>query len=309
MLFSRVLITGANGLVGQALTSRLCRFPDYDVLATGLDESAKYTGGSCGYTTLDITSPSDIKHVFQDFTPTVLINCAGLTRPDLCEQDRNTCWAVNAEAVKCLAKQCLQHGTRLIQLSTDFVFDGKKTHYAENDRPHPLNYYGKSKLAAENVVRDAGLDNWALIRTALVFGTGINLSRTNIALWVIDHLLQGKSIEVVRDQWRTPTYAPDLADGIEKVIRLGKTGIFHVSGNEYMTVYDFARIVVEVLPLDERLLTATDGDGLSELARRPKRTGLVILKAETELGFKPQAIKDALYDLGLRLGMVVASSL
>src|SRR5690606_30105480 len=117
---------------------------------------------------------------------------------------------------------------RLIQVSTDFVFDGANGPYREDARPHPISFYGKSKLAAENAVRGAGLDQWAIARTVLVYGAGNELSRSNIALWVIDKLSKGEPIHVVTDQWRTPTYAPDLAAGLERLVRFNKGGIYHL---------------------------------------------------------------------------------
>src|SRR5690606_17884513 len=181
MLFKRVLITGANGLVGQELVRVLSGYPEYDVLATARDDAPRYGHASCGYAPLDVTDPSDVRHLFQDFAPSVVINCAAMTQADQCEADREACWRVNVEAVEHLARFCLASGARLIQVSTDFVFDGANGPYREDARPHPISFYGKSKLAAENAVRGAGLDQWAIARTVLVYGAGNELSRSNIA--------------------------------------------------------------------------------------------------------------------------------
>ncbi|MDX1741549.1 MAG: dTDP-4-dehydrorhamnose reductase [Rhodothermales bacterium] len=283
MLFNRVLITGANGMLGQALVTRLSRFPEYDLLATGRDPTPRFKGGSGGYVPLDICDYEAVKAVFADFAPGVVINCAAMTAVDACEEDRERCWRVNVDAVEHLAKCCLASGSRLIQISTDFVFDGENGPYREQDRPAPVNFYGKSKLAAENFVRGAGLDRWAIVRTVLVYGTGEQLGRSNIALWVADRLSAGEKIRVVTDQLRTPTYVDDLADGVERVVRFGKSGVFHVSGREIMSVYDFARSVATVFDLDPSLIEPTDGTAFRQPAQRPPRTGFIILKAETEL--------------------------
>src|SRR5690606_28242711 len=150
----------------------------------------------------------------------------------------------------------------------------------------PVNFYAKSKLAAENTVRGSGVENWAIARTVLVYGTGENLNRRNIALWVIDSLSNGKEISVVTDQWRTPTYAPDLANGIERIVRYEKKGIDHQSGREILSIYDFACTIAEVFDLDATLSKPTDGTRFTQTAARPPRTGFILLKAETELGFK-----------------------
>lgn len=308
MLYQRVLITGAGGLLGQALVALMSRHADYDVLATGRDTKPCFDGGSGGYALLDITSPPDVRRLFEDFTPDVVVNCAAMTVVDQCEDEREACWRTNVDGVETLAKQCHATGARLVQVSTDFVFDGQDGPYDERARPNPVNFYGKSKLAGENAARGAGLNRWAIARTILLFGTAEGLSRSNFVLWIIDRLSQGEPIHVVTDQWRTPTYAPDLAAGIEKVVRYGKHGIYHLSGREGLSVYDFARLIAETFDFDASLIHPTDGSRFQQRAPRPPRTGFITLKAETELGYRPLALQDALRHLGHRLGLPVATS-
>jgi dTDP-4-dehydrorhamnose reductase len=303
MLFQRVLITGANGLLGQELVAQMSQYPEYDVLATARDPAPRFSGGSCGYAPLDLVAYDDVRRLFQDFTPDVVINCAAMTQVDACEVQREACWKVNAEAVEHLARQCHAVGARLVQVSTDFIFDGKNGPYSEGARPEPLNFYGKSKLAAENATREAGLAKWAIARTVLVYGTAENLGRSNIVLWIIEQLSRGEPVDVVCDQWRTPTYVPDLAAGLERIVRFGKTGVFHLSGREFLSVYEFARIVARTYDLDVSLVRPTDASRFQQPAARPPRTGFIILKAETELGYKPRSIDQALRHLAPRLGL------
>ncbi|MEX0599048.1 MAG: dTDP-4-dehydrorhamnose reductase, partial [Rhodothermales bacterium] len=298
MLYKRVLITGANGLLGQELVRLMSTYPEYDVLATARDPAPRFQDASCGYAPLDVTSVEDVRNVFEDFTPTVVVNAAAMTQVDVCETERDACWAVNAEAVEHLARQCHNVGAHLIQVSTDFVFDGEDGPYREDARPDPVNFYGKSKQAAENAARGAGLDRWSVARTVLVYGTGHDLKRSNFALWVLEKLSAGEPIHVVTDQWRTPTYAPDLASGIERIVRYGKSGVFHLSGRELMSVYQFASTIADVFDLDAGLLRRTDGSEFTQTATRPPKTGFIILKAETELGFKPRSVTQALRHLG-----------
>ncbi|MEM1094977.1 MAG: dTDP-4-dehydrorhamnose reductase [Bacteroidota bacterium] len=301
MLYQRVLITGANGLLGQALVRWMSRFAHYDILATARDDRPRFASGSCGYVPFDITDAEQRRRLFLDFTPDVVINCAAMTQVDACETEREVCWQINVDAVAGLAQQCLHHGSKLIQVSTDFVFDGEDGPYAEEARPKPVNYYGRSKLGGENAVRGAGLDQWGIARTVLVFGLTEGITRSNIVLWVVDKLSKGEAIHVVTDQWRTPTYAPVLAEGIERMVRFGKFDTYHLSGREYLSVYDFALLIADVFELDASLIHPTDGSRFQQPARRPANTGFITLKAETELGFRPPSLRDSLIDLRRRL--------
>ena len=307
MLYHRVLITGANGLLGQALVTRMSQRPEYDVLATARDAAPRFTGGSCGYAPLDVTRPDDVHHLFQDFAPSVVVNAAARTQVDHCETEREACWQTNAEAVETLARECEQTGARLVQLSTDFVFDGTGGPYREDARPNPVNFYGRSKLAGENAARGAGMDKWVVARTVLVYGTGEDLGRSNIVLWIAKELSAGRPIHLVTDQFRSPTYVVDLAAGVERLVRYEKTGLFHLSGREQLSVYDFGRAVAEAFEFDASLIRPTTSEALDQEADRPPRTGFVILKAETELGYRPRPLPQALRHLGVRLDLPVAN--
>ncbi len=306
-LYQRILLTGANGLVGQALVERLSSIPEIDLLATGRDAGPRYAEGSCGYTPLDITDAEAVRRLFVDFAPGVVINCAAITKVEAGEADRERCWEVNVDAVAALAKACKAQGARLVHLSTDFVFDGSAGPYDERARPDPINYYGRSKWASENAVRAAGLRRWMIVRTALGYGTGHNLTRSNFGLWLIDRLQRGEVTEVCTDQIRTPTYIPDLADGIAHAVQRNRTGLYHIAGREVISVFDFARTIAEHFDLDARLLVPTTTAELHPDAPRPLRTGLLILKAETELGYKPRSLPQALTHFGQRLGLPVAT--
>ncbi len=303
MLFQRILITGANGLLGQHLVHKLGQVPGNDVLATGLQDSPRYAGGSCGYTPLDITNPEQLRAVFEDFTPDVVINAAAMTAVDACESDRDACWKINVDAVETLARLSRTHGTRLVQLSTDFVFDGEAGPYTENDRPHPISYYGKSKLAAENHVRKSGLTNWAIVRTVLVYGMAENLSRSNIVLWLLDKFSRDETVHMVTDHIRTPTYVVDLADAMERMVRFRRSGVYNLSGGELMSVYDLALETARVFGYRAELVQPTDSRTFSQTAPRPPRSGFIILKAQSELGWQPRTLSQGLAHLGVTLGL------
>jgi dTDP-4-dehydrorhamnose reductase len=302
MTFQRVLITGANGLLGQELIRVLSLNPKLDVLATGREDTPLFEQASVGYTSMDLTDSGRVRQVIEDFGPHVVVNGAAMARVDLCETEREACWSVNVEAVENLVRLCRTHASRLIQISTDFIFDGKAGPYLEDDRPNPVNFYGKSKLAAENAVRQMNPEKWTIARTVLVYGTGRDLKRTNLGMWIINSLSEGNPIRVFRDQMRSPTYVADLADGIERIIRFGRHGVFHLSGREYLSLYDFAIAIAEELELDKSLISPVTCEELQLEAERPPNTGFIILRAETELGYHPRPLRMALKDLRRRIG-------
>lgn len=303
----RILITGANGLLGQALVHRLSSESEYDVLATARDKAPRFPSSLCEYTPMDVTAPDAVNAVFDDFEPTVVVNCAAMSDVTRCDENRNRAWAVNARAVKRLAKLCKEDRSRLIQVSSDFVFNGKRGPYDERARPDPVNYYGRTKLAAENALREVGLSDWTLVRTVLLYGTGRQLSRSNVVRWMIDQLSKNQKIHVVNDQWRTPTYVHDLADGIARIIDRKKSGIYHLSGRELVTIHELAETVATVFGFDASLIESVPSDYFDDAVERPSKTGFIILKAETELGYDPHPLDEGLRKLGREMGVEASS--
>ena len=303
-LSRRVLVTGANGLLGQTLTQHLHASSDYDVLATARDEAPRFDGDDIDYRPMDVTAPDAVTSVFEDFDPEVVVNCAAMSDVGTCDENRNDAWATNARAVKRLAKHCKTARARLVQVSTDFVFNGKRGPYDENGRPDPVNYYGRTKLAGENAIRSVGLSDWTIVRTVLLYGTAQQLSRSNVVLWMIEELSKGNTIHVVNDQWRTPTYVPDLADGIERVIDRDKDGIFHLSGREMVTIHELAETVADVFGFSPEPIDPVPSEYFDDPVDRPAKTGFIILKAETELNYDPHSLDEGLRALGRDLGVV-----
>ena len=177
----------------------------------------------------------------------------------------------------------------------------------EDDRPAPLNHYGRTKLAAENALRTSKLRRWAIVRTSLVFGLGENLARENLATLVARTLAEGRPFRAAADQWRNPTYAPDLAEGVGRLVRFGKEGVFHLAGREVVTPHEFARRAALAVGLDAALVRRATTAELHPGAPRPLKAGLVVLRAEAELGFRPRPLDDALAHLAGRLGLPVSA--
>ena len=306
MLYDQVLITGANGLLGQTLTQHLSASTNYEVTATARDDTPRFDA-ACDYIPMDVTTPDEVKEVLNTVDPDVVVNCAAVSDVAECEDDRNRAWAVNARAVRTLAKGCRERRAHIVQISSDFVFNGKRGPYDENGRPDPVNYYGRTKLASENALREFDFLDWTIVRTVLLYGTAQDLSRSNVVLWMIDQLSSGNTIHVVNDQWRTPTYVWDLADGIERVISRNQTGIYHISGREMVTIHELAETVADVFRLDPGLIDPVSSDYFDDAVARPSKTGFIILKAETELGYDPHDLETGLRALGRELDLAPSS--
>jgi dTDP-4-dehydrorhamnose reductase len=290
----KMLITGANGLLGQYLIAALEGSPAL-VLATGRGAKRfrEPVREGFSYRELDITDPAQVEEVVSGFRPDVLIHAAAMTAPDACELDPRQCREVNVVGTSHLVGAAERIGAFFLHLSTDFIFDGEAGPYREEDLPSPLNTYGQSKLEAEEVVRDSHLP-WAIVRTVLVYGNTFGATRTHFISWVRDNLVRGERIRVVSDQVRTPTYAGDLARGVLLVAGKKAEGVFHISGRELMTPYDMAMAACGQLGLDHRLMERVNASSFTQPARRPLRTGFVIGKAEKELGFAPLSFEEGL---------------
>ena len=245
------------------------------------------------YQSMDITNAEETMAVISAEKPEVVIHTAAMTNVDQCEQDKEGCWLQNVTAVENIVKACEANGSFLLHLSTDFIFDGENGPYTEAATANPISYYGESKLAAENVVMKSRV-NWAIARTVLVYGVAFDMSRSNIILWVKKSLEEGKTINVVNDQWRTPTLAEDLAMGCYLIAQKKATGIFNISGSDLLNPYQMALATADYFGLDKSLINETDGSKFSQPARRPPKTGFIIDKARKELGYKPHSFAEGI---------------
>jgi dTDP-4-dehydrorhamnose reductase len=287
----RILICGANGLLGQRLSLMLSTQNDYEVLNTSVERSFVYDKNLFDYNQLDITNRSDVKSLLSSFQPNVILNAAAATNVDWCESNREEAWKINVTAVENLAEAARKVDAHLLHVSTDYIFDGKNGPYDETAKPNPLGYYGKTKLASENAIRSAAIRH-TIMRTMVLYGSGIGV-KANFALWVINSLKAGKQITVVDDQIGSPTFVGDLAMALIKAFELNREGMYHVGGNQ-VSRYDFAMQAAEVFGLDATLIKRIKTSDLAQAAPRPMISGFITLKAETQLGMHFLTVKEGL---------------
>lgn len=232
-----LLILGAAGQLGQALLARFEAWPAWR--SVGLDQDQ-----------LDITDPDAVRAAVREIRPDWVINCAARTHVDGCETDPSS-HRINAEAVAWLAEACDTAGAGLVQISTDYVFDGRSSRpYREEDPAGPLNFYARSKLAAEENARRCR--RHLITRTAWLYGPG----GRNFVRTILNRAAEGSSIRVVHDQIGSPSYAPDMAECIGRLLAAGAEGVFHIVNAGQASWYELAReairlagINVDVIPI------------------------------------------------------------
>jgi dTDP-4-dehydrorhamnose reductase len=289
----KVLITGSNGLLGQKLLDLYLTIEDIELIATARGENRYPRKEGYTYTSLDITNEKEVQHVIAQHAPDCIINTAAMTNVDSCETDKEGCDKLNVDAVAYLIAAANTLGAHLIHLSTDFIFDGKKGPYKEDDEANPLSYYGHSKLLAENMVREY-CTKWSIARTVLVYGVVNDMSRSNIVLWAKGALEKGQPINVVDDQFRTPTLAEDLAKGCQLIEHKQAEGIYNISGKDQMSILELVQRVANYFDLDASVLRVVSSESLNQPAKRPPLTGFDLTKSRKVLGYEPHSFEQGI---------------
>ncbi|MCX6319611.1 MAG: SDR family oxidoreductase [Bacteroidetes bacterium] len=288
----KILLTGANGFLGQYLCAMLLA-EQHEVIATGKGPCRlPFQQSSFQYHTLDFTSAEQVQTVLDQYEPDIIVHAGAMTQPDQCEQEPEKAYRVNVEGTRHLLSCAVKRAIYFIYISTDFIFDGKQGMYDENAIPGPVNFYGKTKLQAESLVNQYPFD-WTIVRTVLVYGKPL-AGRNNILTVVKQKLENGEKYRVVSDQVRTPTYVEDLAAGIVKIIEQRAGGLFHISGADILTPFDMAIKTAHFLGLNASLLVNVNADTFSQPAIRPLKTGFNITKARMQLDYQPHSFEEGL---------------
>jgi dTDP-4-dehydrorhamnose reductase len=262
------MITGAGGLLGRNMAARLA--------ASG------WRVVSFPHALLDITDEEGVLRAVERIHPGILINCAATADVDRCEVDSEWAYAINEKGPRFLARACRQFGADIVQVSTDYVFDGSKEgFYTQEDEARPLSVYGRSKLAGEVAVREEA-DRSYVVRTSWLFGSG----GKNFGSRVIEYARKGAPLKGVIDQTSIPTYAADLAERIEEIVRLGAHGLYQVTSSGPTTWYEFARTALELAGLGDVQIEPVNRADLNQKAPRPNNTAMQCLLSE-KLGLEP----------------------
>ena len=285
MVKLKFLVTGSAGLVGQQVVKDLSKS---NQVFSCYNESKPEYGDSVK---MDLKNYEMISSVLTEIKPDVVIHLGAMTGVDLCEKEKTSASEINTKATEIIAKECSKLNSFLVYVSTDYVFDGNFGMYKEDDVANPLGFYGKSKLEGEKAVQNFST-NWCIARTSTPFG--LHPTKKSFPMWVIENLQKQKQIDVLTDQFTSPTYVPNLSRMLIEISERHITGIIHVAGASKISRYQMASMVSDKLNLDSTLLKQISINKMKWVAQRPKDSSLDVSRASSILNEKPQKIDQSL---------------
>jgi dTDP-4-dehydrorhamnose reductase len=244
---------------------------------------------------MDVTSLRGCQSVLNKHHPTVIVNTAAVTDVDECEQDNKLCLSVNTKSVLNYIPYVKKNDIHFIHISTDFVFNGQKGEYTEQDICDPINFYGFSKLESEKNILNEHFKS-TILRTSLVYGKD-DENTSNFFNKIKDKLEGNMQLSIVDDQYRTPTFVNDLSDAILKVIQKQQYGLYHISSGEILSIYQIVCNIAKCCGFDSKLVKRIKSEQLNQIAVRPLDSSLSIDKAIRELDFDPTTLNNALKEL------------
>lgn len=292
----RILVIGGGGqLATKILEQAKGRFEVYATYLTRkpfINDSRVFQ--------IDKTNRESTMALFRRLKPGAAIDTAALHNVDYCETHRDEAWSVNVEGTRNVAEACKNHDAKMIFISSDYVFDGAKGNYMEDDDANPVNYYGLTKLEAEKAVATT-CSNYVIARPSVIYSyvpsthdRSSSGKPLNFAMWLAQRLRNSEPVKIVKDQYGSPTLADSLAEFLLRLVDSQKVGTYHVAGGTRLSRYEFAVRIARKLNFDERLIAPATTDQLKQIARRPMDSSLSVEKIEKDLAQKTPTIDKAL---------------
>ena len=278
-----ILIIGANGFLGsnilQLRKTKEVRDLNYQFLAADIENLNVPIDVTFYH--INITNPQDTLKKIEVISPDVILLTAAMTNVDQNEVDKELATTINIEGPKNVSEACKKTDSKLVFMSTDFIFDGisKEGNYNENDTPNPLSYYAKTKYNAEQAIINSEIE-YTICRTAVLYGW--NKEKQNFITWIINKLQQNEPIQIVTDQLNSPTFVKNLAEILIKLIEKDAKGIYHTAGDCTLNRYEMALKCAEVFNLKKELISPIES--IEQKAIRPKNAGLNISKLKRLIG-------------------------
>ena len=262
----KTLVIGGTGLVGSRCADV---FEKYGLVT----RASRH-----GKVPVDITEEHKIVHLVETVNPDVVILAAAFTNVDACEDNNDLAWKMNVDGMRKVITA--SRGRRIVYFSTDYVFDGVSGPYDESATPNPINWYGRTKLQAENLLLERAPDS-LVIRTTNVYDLP---DEKNFLSRCITCFSRGESVQCPRDQYASPTWARMLSAVTGELVNRGASGIYNVVGDDYMSRYDFGVMIARTFGYPESLVVSKSTADLDQTAERPLRGGLKTEKVKSFLG-------------------------
>jgi dTDP-4-dehydrorhamnose reductase len=284
----KLLVTGASGLFGSKLAEA--------ALASNVEVYSGFSKDVVPFgfpVKFDVSDKSQVEAAFETAKPDVVVHAASLTDVDKCELNQPLAWTINVEGTKNVAEATAKCGAFLVYISTDYVFSGEKGCYKEDAAPNPINYYGLTKLKAEETAKEF-VPDCCIARASVIYGATPAAGKINFALWLINKLQSGERVRIVTDQWNSPTLNTSLANMTLEVVVRRLSGVFHLCGASRVSRYEFASKIAETFGLDVGLIEQVDSSTFKLPAKRPMDSSLNTSKANTLLKAKPLQLAEAL---------------
>ena len=286
-----IVVTGANGFIGSKIIAYLSRNPKFKVFGWSKGVN-RIHGCDFSYININLTDFQLVEKNFSILKPDILIHCAAISQVDVCEQNPELCHQINVDVTAHLVCLSNRFGSRIIHFSSDFVFDGKTEWVGESAIPASISKYGESKRNAELAVEKAA--NWAIIRPVLVYGYSQSASRGNIFTWVLESVKEQKSISVVDDQFRTPTFVDDVVKLVGNLLERRGNGFFHIGGADRLSVFEFAMKISHEAGFSSPLINKVESRSVDGTSLRPKYSCFNNSKVKLFFGDKPIGVEEGI---------------
>lgn len=277
------LVIGASGCLGGIL------YEDFKKLGS-------VRGTYCGHSAddlvhLDVTNERQVRQVLMETKPELVLHCGAFTHVDGCEENPAESRRVNVEGTRIVVNAVRGTGIKYVFFSSDYVFDGRAGPYREEDPTHPIQVYGRHKLEAERIIKSR-LARWLIVRVHGVFGW--ERQGKNFVQRLVANLRDGKPATIPNDQFGSPTYAPNLSEALQELVRRDRRGVYHLTGTSVLDRCSFAKRIARVFELDESLIIGKPTAELNQKAPRPLKSGLLVEKAQRELQTRLWSAEDSL---------------
>lgn len=286
----KTLVIGGSGVIGSKIVRYLTN-KNQEVEATFLTNKPSYVKSHL----LDIREKNHVIELIQQINPDVVIHTSALTNVDLCETNNLLAHSINVEGTSNIIEACKITESKIVYVSTSFVFDGKKKKYSENDTTYPSTYYGLTKFKGEELTRNSGLP-YLILRTDQPYCWIEKWQHTNSVIRVLENLQSGREYKEITDWYNTPTYVPDFVQAAWKLLQDNEVGIYHITGSEFINRYDWALSVADIFKLNKDLIKPITSDSLNLPAKRVN-INLDNNKVIKKTGIQLRGIKDGLLEM------------